>query len=104
MTFYTRLRLATGLRWRSHYPTMADLREFLRGLFAAFVLLAVFALTDHIDELGDRAAQIEQRAEAAERAAAIYEASAQVLRDCEQGAQGYYRAESGKTFECPRPL
>jgi hypothetical protein len=57
----------------------------------------VYGLAAHIDELGNRAALMEKAAEMEGR-------QAQVLRDCERGATGYYYQSSGKIFECGKPL
>jgi hypothetical protein len=92
MTAYQRLRFSRGLHWQTNTPPLP-----WRSIAITVACVLTYGLVAHVDELGNRAALMEQAAEAEGR-------QAQVLRDCERGASGYYYPTSGKTFECSKPL
>lgn len=96
MNILNKLRLAYGLRWKSEYPPI-----HWREIGMVFVLIGIYGLVAHADDLGDRAAEIERRAAAAERAADIYYGYKVALTNCERGATGYYYPGNTKAFLCP---
>jgi hypothetical protein len=98
-----RYRLAAGLHWPAARVPVPWSR-IARDLLVVGALVLVYGLVDAIDNLAERAVEIEQRAAMAERAAEIYGARAAVLRDCEKGATGYYYPADGRTYEGSKPL
>jgi len=104
MLLFNRLRLQYGLLWRKHYPTWHDAREWLRTAGFCTLIIGAYAAVAYIDDLDARAAEMEQRADAATRAAEIYRAHKGVLKNCELGAQGYYYPESQQAYLCPQKL
>jgi hypothetical protein len=92
MTAYQRLRFSRGLHWQTNRPAFP-----WRDIAIVIACILTYGLVDRIDTLADRAQIMEQ-------AAAAEGASAQVLRDCESGAKGYYYPASGKTYECGKAL
>lgn len=88
------------LGWRKQLEfrlaTRSARNELLRNIALVVALVLLYGVVGAIDY------QIEQR-ELAERALEFEGARAQVLRDCERGAVGYYYAD-GRAFECGKPI
>ena len=88
------VRFACGLRWQKHYPDVEKVQAFL---FKAVMVIAAITLVLTSKGFADQN-------EVLEKVVSIYESKVQVMDACENGATGYYYAESGKTFECQRSL
>lgn len=87
----TRARLARGLHWKGKYPPIP-----WRQLALITAILLIYGLVDKIDQLVEENLVLSQALE-------IEGARAQVLRDCERGAVGYYYPD-GRAYECSKKL
>lgn len=87
-----KLRIRHGLYWEGPRPGWNELKRWIAGVIAFALLAMILGMVDRVE------AETEARI-AAEKAADIYASHAQVMRDCENGAAGYYYKD-GRAYEC----
>ena len=93
LSVWQRARLRYGLMWAGRFPA-PPYRFFFRATMAAAVAVMVATNQD-----------LAERVQIMEAVTEIYEAKVSAMEACESGeSRGYHYPETGKLFECSKPL